>query len=208
MDGPRGMWQTLPLSVITVTFLKRERGEEGKSVSTSHWQEPHINFWGLFYGELHTQSTSLFILFTLHDFGWLTETHLKRERTMTASRTPRPCTLLIQEQHLLESRASRQGSSSPAITSQHENPSLFNSQISFHWEHHQARLLCVGRKLPDQIKLHCCSTEEMHEVGISLNFYKEFIYVYRDSSHLSLQRLHGWSRRSPWHLSPWPLWKQ
>ena len=26
MDGPRGMWQTLPLSVITVTLLKRERG--------------------------------------------------------------------------------------------------------------------------------------------------------------------------------------
>lgn len=28
MDGPRGMWQTLPLSVITVTLLKRERGGE------------------------------------------------------------------------------------------------------------------------------------------------------------------------------------
>ena len=72
----------------------------GDSVLTSHWQEPHINFWGLSYGGItHTFHVPLFILFTLDDFGWLTETHLKRQRTMTASRTPRPCTWLIQEQH-------------------------------------------------------------------------------------------------------------
>ena len=128
-----------------------EKGKRrlGESILTSHWQEPHLNFWGLSYeGITHTFHVPLFILFMLDDLGWLTETHLKRERTMTASRTPRPCTLLIQEQHSSwkEGPVIRQQLSSnysliwkPAITLQVSN--LIPLRII-----PESRLLCVGRK--------------------------------------------------------------